>query len=349
MRAPHPENEAERLAVLARHGTRDADVASELEEIARLAARVAAAPAAYVGFVDADRVQVLARVGAVPDRMPRDVASPAWVLLGDDVLVVEDANADPRFAADPLVLGDPPFRFFAGAPLLAAPGIAIGVLAVLDREPRTLAASDREALAVLARQVMARLELRRIQVERRQWSEQVIRHQAALRDLARRDLSDWGGALEVITEMGTDILGVERASVWLFDEGRELVCADLYCLGSNTHISGDRLQSDKYPCYFRAIEEARAVAVNDVRHDPRTVELVSEYLQPLGIASLLDDPIHLHGALVGILCHEHVGAPRRWTVEEQDFSAALADRVALALEARRRTELEAQLRATPNT
>jgi GAF domain-containing protein len=55
---------------------------------------------------------------------------------------------------------------------------------------------------------------------------------------------------------------------------------------------------------------------------------------------MMDDPVRLHGRLVGILCHEHIGSPRRWTIEEQDFSAAIADRVALALEARYRRDAE---------
>jgi anti-sigma regulatory factor (Ser/Thr protein kinase) len=52
-------------------------------------------------------------------------------------------------------------RFYAGAPLIAREGHALGTLCVVDRRPRHLTAAQAEALGALQRQVEAQLELRR--------------------------------------------------------------------------------------------------------------------------------------------------------------------------------------------
>ena len=44
----------------------------------------------------------------------------------DEVLVVSDLKADPRFASNPLVAGDPHLRFYAGVPLQNREGHNLG-------------------------------------------------------------------------------------------------------------------------------------------------------------------------------------------------------------------------------
>jgi len=63
---------------------------------------------------------------------------------------VEDASADPRFADNALVTGAPHIRFYAGYPVLAANGMALGSLCVLDSEPRRLRERELRALGELA-------------------------------------------------------------------------------------------------------------------------------------------------------------------------------------------------------
>ena len=71
--------------------------------------------------------------------------------------MVPDAHADPRFADNPLVTGEPFIRFYAGMPLHGREGYRIGTLCIIDRQPRSFTAEDEAALADLA--AWAELEL----------------------------------------------------------------------------------------------------------------------------------------------------------------------------------------------
>ena len=55
---------------------------------------------------------------------------------------------------------------------------------------------------------------------------------------------------------------------------------------------------------------------------------------------MLDAAIRRDGAVVGVVCLEHVGEPRTWTPAEMEFAGALADQAALALAAVERHRLE---------
>jgi EAL domain-containing protein (putative c-di-GMP-specific phosphodiesterase class I)/GGDEF domain-containing protein len=78
-----------------------------------------------------------------------------------EVMVVEDALLDSRFADNPLVLADPKIRFYAGAPLVLPSGHALGSLCVIDYEPRSFGMREREQLRTLAALVMSQIELHR--------------------------------------------------------------------------------------------------------------------------------------------------------------------------------------------
>ena len=73
---------------------------------------------------------------------------------------VKDATQDARFAGNPLVVGAPDIRFYAGQPLCASNGQPLGTLCVIDREPRELTEHQRQMMQLLAKQVEAELEMR---------------------------------------------------------------------------------------------------------------------------------------------------------------------------------------------
>jgi signal transduction histidine kinase len=152
--------------------------------------------------------------------------------------------------------------------------------------------------------------------------------------------------LQQAMELASRTLAVERAGVWLLvNEGRTLRCFDVYERSKAQHSEGTLLQASDFPAYFKALEERTNVPAADARTDPLTHELRRAYLEPLGIVSMLDAPIFRNGQVVGVVCHEHVGAPREWTSEERAFVSSVADGVALRLETSARAEAESRLLA----
>jgi hypothetical protein len=161
---PVPADEAARLAALLAHEVLDTPPEQAFDDLARVAALLCGTPIALVSLVDGTRQWFKARVGLDAEQTPRAVAFCAHALAApEEVFVVEDALADARFAANPLVAGAPGIRFYAGAPLVNADGHALGTLCVIDAVPRTLPPAHAAALKALARQVVAALELRRLQ------------------------------------------------------------------------------------------------------------------------------------------------------------------------------------------
>ena len=156
-----PANEAKRLAALLSCKVLDTDAEPVFDHIAQLASQICATPIALVSLVDATRQWFKARVGLAASETHRDVSFCAHAILSEVPLVVSDAQLDARFAANPLVVGDPHIRFYAGVPLVLEHGLSLGSLCVIDRVPRQLSESQLNALALLAKQVVSELSLRR--------------------------------------------------------------------------------------------------------------------------------------------------------------------------------------------
>jgi PAS domain S-box-containing protein len=197
----------------------------------------------------------------------------------------------------------------------------------------------------ISEDITERKQIEQIERERARVLEQ---QQIALCELAKHDAVNTGNfeeALRMITETGSRVLGVERASIWTFNEqGTALELLDLYERTPNRHITGYTLAAQDYPAYFQAIvDEEHAMAADNAHTDARTREFSRSYLTPLGIGAMLDAPVRRKGHVVGVICHEHIGGPRSWTTEEVYFSSSLATFMTLALESRQRREAEQAL------
>ena len=165
-------------------------------------------------------------------------------------------------------------------------------------------------------------------------ADQVIRYQAALLELAKMDFSDLDSTLRRTTEIDARTIGVNRVSIWIFNpEHTEIACRDLYSRAENVHDKGMVLKAKESPHYFKALEESRAIAADRALSDPRTCEFADSYLNPRGIVSMMDIPIRRQGAIIGVICHEHSGRERKWTLEEQQFAISVGDAITLSLEA----------------
>ncbi|EGK85903.1 GAF domain-containing protein [Microcoleus vaginatus PCC 9802] len=153
-------------------------------------------------------------------------------------------------------------------------------------------------------------------------------------------------ALREITQMATRTLNVERASIWFYQEDKSgMCCADLYELTPHQHSKDAQLKVADYPSYFQALNTEQPIAVVDAKTDPRTQEFSESYLIPLNISSMLDVPISHQGQIAGVICLEHQGTLRNWTLDEQSFASYVAQIAALAMEARDRKQAELNLRS----
>ena len=176
------------------------------------------------------------------------------------------------------------------------------------------------------------------------------RQQAALLELVTHDWLREAPLLEALARLcvaSAETLEVWRVGIWLYDELRHTMhCIELYDRDHGVHSNSTRLDAQRYPRYFAMLSENRAAAVVDAVRDPRTAELAADYLVPLGITSMLDAPIRRGGGTTGIICHEHIGPQRTWTLDEQNFAASVADVAGGLLEADERRRMEGLLRAS---
>jgi two-component sensor histidine kinase/PAS domain-containing protein len=117
--------------------TLDSIADPDFTRLTRLAAQVFEAPIGLVALLDDDRVWIYARHGTELEQVSAEASLVAATVTVADLpnLVVPDAAADPHFAADELVAGEPRARFYAGVPIIVH-GQRIGALCVLSPTAR---------------------------------------------------------------------------------------------------------------------------------------------------------------------------------------------------------------------
>ena len=161
MKPPLPKNEAHRLNVLWQYDILDTVPEEVFDELAELAGHICEAPIALITLVDEKRQWFKARVGTSVKETSRDISFCAHAIMQNELFIIADASKDPRFKKNPMVVGQPKIRFYAGAPLKSPDGYALGTLCVVDSKPRILRDEQKKSLRILARHVETQLELRR--------------------------------------------------------------------------------------------------------------------------------------------------------------------------------------------
>lgn len=189
--SPPVADEPTRAEVIAAYDVAGARFGGALDDLVAFAAELCGTPTALVSLVEETHQRFLARVGLEAEVTPRSTSFCAHAMLGEAVMEVRDARADPRFADNPLVTGPPFIRFYAGAPLVSREGVPLGAVCVISPEPRPdgLTALQRRGLEILALAAMGRLDDRRAT---REAEDRALQNRAALAesDLRFRTLAD---------------------------------------------------------------------------------------------------------------------------------------------------------------
>jgi len=162
MAAPTPVViETARIAALDRYAILDSEPEEAFDDLVTLAAHICQTPMAMLSLVDDHRQWFKSKVGVQVRETPRDISICAHAIQQKDLFIIPDTREDARFRENPLVVGEPGIRFYAGAPLINEDGFALGTLCVVDREPRVLDSEQKEALEAISRLALRQMELRK--------------------------------------------------------------------------------------------------------------------------------------------------------------------------------------------
>ena len=253
--------------------TEDQD--SNFDRITRLLSKLVGVPITAFSVIDNDRQFFKAIQGLDVRETSRDVSFCGHAILQDDIMVVEDAQADERFADNPLVTGDPNIRFYAGIPVLAPTGAKVGTLCAIDRQTRKLTESDVSALKDLRGLLESELALRSVSVRdhltelfnRRYFDETVGK--------------EWRRALRLSTPLGLMLVDVDRFKQYNDTLGHS---AGDECLRKIAKVLGEigRREND-FVCRFGGEEFAAILPATDEDGCKALAEKLRADIQALGI------------------------------------------------------------------
>ena len=313
--------DAGRLAALASCDILDTLPEEGFDDVVLLARQLCDAPVALVSLVAADRQWFKARSGFPLCETDLDSSVCAHALAEPDLLVISDLTRDPRTSANPLVVGDPFIRFYAGAPLRTAAGDVLGTLCVIDTvsRPERLTEAQGDGLRRLARQVVNLLELRRAVAQREvalSRQEVLVQQHRALLD-AQQAVGGAGGDLEVV--FAALVTGAMKAIPQAEGGVVELIDGDDLVYHSPQGSIGDHAGL-RVPLHGtmagRSALSGRPLRVADVQTEKGASQ---DLLARLGVRSCLLVPLARLGAVVGVL---RLQSGRPGTFSDEDLQVA---------------------------
>lgn len=203
-----PDNEVKRQAELNQFEILDSEPEISFDDLTILASQICETKISLISLIDNDRQWFKSRTGLDATETPRDISWCGHAILQDELFEVPDAAMDERFKDNPLFLGEPNVRFYAGMPLVTQNGYKIGTLCVIDEKPKKLNDWQKEVLKKLSRQAVLLIESR---IKEKKLSEANIKLETIVNNIPVM-LTSYNGKGEVewvnrewIDELGWDL------------------------------------------------------------------------------------------------------------------------------------------------
>lgn len=153
-----PTNEYQRLIELTELDLDYSNLKNQLEDLTKLAARIAGTEISIVNLIDTYTQWSVANYGIDIEQMPREESICQYVILDGETLEVKNLKQDDRFKNRPYVKGGPKLEYYYGVPLTTRTGVHLGALCVMDKKSHDVSPENQELLTMVANQVIRRLE-----------------------------------------------------------------------------------------------------------------------------------------------------------------------------------------------
>lgn len=161
----------------------------------------------------------------------------------------------------------------------------------------------------------------------------INRHSKILMGLSKHNhiqKGNWAPALELLTNTASQVLSIERVSIWKYDAlAEELYCEKLFEKDSFSYQDGAVIPYRDASPYFDTFMLERILQTTNVYDHPQTQDLYNNHLAQHDVQSTLDATYLINGEVKGIVRCEHIGSPREWQPEEVSFIKAIAEMLSL--------------------
>lgn len=220
--------ESRRLARLADLQLMGSEAEERFDRVTRLARELFDVPDAMINLIG--EAEQFTKSPQQPGRDPFRARAEAFcdvTIDSSDILVVEDATQDERFAHRTPVTGPEHVRFYAGRPLDVGEGLRVGVLCLVDTVPRSLtpfqvelldqlgAWVERELRADADRLVAASIQQSLLPTDKPLWPDYDISAQCAPARTLAGDFYDWCVHGDYFSFTVADVMGKGDGSALL--------------------------------------------------------------------------------------------------------------------------------------
>lgn len=156
-----PKDEKERLASLKSLNIIHTPIEKTFERVIRVTKELFNVPIVAISFVDDEKQWFKSTLGLEIKESKREDSFCGHAILEDKVFVVEDAEKDYRFKDNPMVIGEPHIKFYAGCPIQSFSGHNVGTLCIIDKKPRSFSEEQMQYLTDMASFVNETLQIKK--------------------------------------------------------------------------------------------------------------------------------------------------------------------------------------------